>query len=104
MFDTARHRSHTASTPVRQHDNDTISPVPLTLLSFILKPSGTNGLRDTIVAPSFRSRNMLVRSALRLGGKTSLLTSCGGSVSARLGPKGVSETRTKGCGDDAMTR
>lgn len=43
--------------------------------SVILKLSGTNGLSETIVAPSFRSRKRLVRSAFRDGGKTSLLTS-----------------------------
>ena len=47
----------------------------LTLNSVILNPSTTNGLSETIVAPSFRSRKRLTRSALRDGGKTSLLTS-----------------------------
>lgn len=47
----------------------------LTLLSLILNDSGPNGLRLMIVAPSLRSRNMSVRSELRLAGKTSLFTS-----------------------------
>ena len=47
----------------------------LTLNSVILNPSATNGLSETILAPSFRSRKRLTRSALRAGGKTSLLTS-----------------------------
>ena len=47
----------------------------LTLFSVILNPSGTNGLSETIVAPSFSSRKRFVRSAFKDGGKTSLLTS-----------------------------
>ena len=53
----------------------------LTFASVIRKESGTNGFRLTIVAPSFKSRNMCSRSWLSTEGKTSLLTSYS-SVSA----------------------
>ena len=43
--------------------------------SFILKPSLTKGFKLTILAPSFRSKNMFFRSSFRLGEKTSLFTS-----------------------------
>lgn len=48
----------------------------LTFESFILNPSGTNGFKLTILAPSLRSRNISVRSRLSDEGNTSLLTSC----------------------------
>jgi hypothetical protein len=47
----------------------------LTLLSFNLNPSGTNGFKLTMIAPSLRSKNMCVNSRFKLLGNTSLLTS-----------------------------